>query len=101
MVTPDLVTRTTNLLERLFVEERRRFKIIPNALGEKAALKLMFGAMIRAAGRWRAIKITVFERPQMAGLRKELDQEYEAEIGLDAKPSKDDPGQKIPSTART
>ena len=33
--------RTTNLLERLFVEERRRFKIIPNAFGEKAALKLM------------------------------------------------------------
>ena len=43
--------RTTNLLERLFVEERRRLKIIPNAFGEKAVLKLMFGAMIRAAER--------------------------------------------------
>src|SRR5215210_8037462 len=28
-------TRTTNLLERLFVEERRRLKIIPNGFGEK------------------------------------------------------------------
>ena len=27
----------SNLLERLFVEERRRLKIIPNAFGEKAA----------------------------------------------------------------
>jgi putative transposase len=36
--------RTTNLLERLFVEERRRLKIIPNAFGEHAVLKLMFGA---------------------------------------------------------
>ncbi len=27
--------RTTNLLERLFVEERRRLKIISNAWGEK------------------------------------------------------------------
>ena len=45
-------TRTTNLLERLFGEERRRLKIIPNAFGEKAVLKLMFGAMIRAAERW-------------------------------------------------
>ena len=27
--------RTTNLLERLFVEERRRLKIIPNGFGEK------------------------------------------------------------------
>jgi transposase-like protein len=43
--------RTTNLLERLFVEERRRLKIIPNAFGEKPVLKLMFGAMIRAAER--------------------------------------------------
>ena len=44
--------RTTNFLERLFVEERRRLKIIPNAFGEKAVLKLMFGAMIRVAERW-------------------------------------------------
>jgi len=32
---------TTNLLERLFVEERRRLKIIPIAFGERAVLKLM------------------------------------------------------------
>jgi transposase-like protein len=94
-------TRTTNLLERLFVEERRRPKIIPNAFGEKAVLKLMFGAMIRAAERWRAINVTEFARRQMTALRKELDQEYEAEVGLDAKLSKDRAGQKIPSTART
>jgi transposase-like protein len=36
-------TRTTNLLERPFVEERRRLKIIPNAFGEKAVLKLGHG----------------------------------------------------------
>ena len=44
----------TNLLERLFVEERRRLKIIPNAFGEKAVLKLMFGAMT-SGGRALAI----------------------------------------------
>ncbi len=75
-------TRTTNLLERLFVEERGRLKISPNAFGEKPVLKLMFGAMIRAAERWRAIKITDFERRQMNALRAELDQEYEAQTGL-------------------
>jgi hypothetical protein len=37
--------RTTNDLERLFVEERRRLKIIPNGFGEKPVLKLMFGAL--------------------------------------------------------
>ena len=67
--------RKTNLLERLFVEERRRLKIFPNAFGEKPVLKLMFGAMIRAAERWRAIKVTDFERRQMADIRQELDHE--------------------------
>jgi hypothetical protein len=31
-------TRTTNLIERLFGEERRRLKIVPNAFGEKPVL---------------------------------------------------------------
>ncbi len=67
---------TTNLLERLFVEERRRMKIIPNAFGEKAVRKLMCAAMLRASERWRALRVTGFERRQMDALRKELDQNY-------------------------
>ena len=93
--------RTTNLLERLFVEERRRLKIIPNAFGEKPVLKLMFGAMIRAAERWRAIRMTDFERRQMAAVRAELDQEYEARNGLAAKPSADARRVKLSSSSRT
>ena len=62
--------RTTNLLERLFVEERRRLKIIPNAFGERAVLKLMFGALIRAAERRRSVKVTEFERKRTrSGIR--------------------------------
>ena len=94
-------TRTTNLLERLFVEERRRLKIIPNAFGEKAVLKLMFGAMTRAADRWRSIEITEFERRQMAALRQELDHDYKASVGLDPSRSKRAPAAKIPSSNRT
>jgi putative transposase len=41
----------------------------------------MFGALIRAAERWRAIKITEFEHRQITAVRKELDQEYEAAGG--------------------
>jgi putative transposase len=93
--------RTTNLLERLFVEERRRLKIIPNAFGEKPVLKLMFGAMIRAAERWRAIKITDFERRQMAAVRQEIDQEYEAQNGLGKKPSANARQTKLSSNAQT
>jgi transposase-like protein len=94
-------TRTTNLLERLFVEERRRLKIIPNAFGEKAVLKLMFGAMIRAAERWRAIKITDFERRQMAAVRQELDQEYEAAIAAPAPASARSSPADLSSRSRT
>jgi len=89
-ITHRRATRTTTLLERLFVEERRRLKIIPNAFGEKAVLKLMFGAMTRAA-----------ERRQMAALRQELDQDYEAAVGLDPPRSKPPPATQIPNTSRT
>ena len=37
--------RTTNLLERLFGEQRRRLEIIPNAFGEKPVLKLILGSL--------------------------------------------------------
>ena len=67
-------------LERSFVEERRRLKIVPNGLGEKPVMKLMFGALIRAAERWRGLRFTEFELRQLAALRKELDEEYQASI---------------------
>ena len=90
----------TNLLERLSLEERRRLKIIPNAFGEKAVLKLMFAAMTSAAERWRAVKITDFER-QLAAVRADLDQEYEAQIGLAKPTSKEKHPVKISSNSRT
>jgi len=69
-VTHRRAIRTTNLLKRLFVEGRRRLKIIPNAFGEKAVLRLMFGALTRAAERWRSVKVTEFERRQLTAIRK-------------------------------
>ena len=66
---------TTDFLERPLVEERRRRKIIPNAFVEKLVLKLMFGAMIRAAERWRTIKVSELERRQIRAVRKEIDRE--------------------------
>jgi transposase-like protein len=65
--------RTTNLLARLFGEARRRTKVIPHAFGERAVLKLMYAALIRAAERWRGISITAFERRQLTAIRDERD----------------------------
>jgi hypothetical protein len=59
------VIRTTNLLERLFGEARRRTKVIPHAFGERAVLKLVYAALIRAAEHWRGIRITEFEQRQL------------------------------------
>ena len=70
--------RTTNLLERLFGEERRRTKVIPHAFGERAVLKLMYAALIRAAERWRGIKITEFDSRQLNAIRLELDRAHAA-----------------------
>jgi transposase-like protein len=70
--------RTTNLLERLFGEARRRTKVIPHAFGERAVLKLMYAALIRAAERWRGIRITEFEQRQHRAIREEIDKDFAA-----------------------
>jgi transposase-like protein len=72
------VIRTTNLLERLFGEARRRTKVIPHAFGERAVLKLVYAALIRAAERWRGIRITEFEQRQLKAIRDEIDQDFTA-----------------------
>jgi putative transposase len=80
--------RTTNRLERRFLEERRRLKIIPNAFGEKALLKLIYGAMIRAAERCRGLPVTDFERRQLEAVQAELNAEYQTRIGRSPAPSR-------------
>jgi transposase-like protein len=80
-------TRTTNLLERLFGEERRRTKVIPHAFGEKAVLKLMYAALIRASEKWKSIRITEFERRQLNQLKKEIDEGFEEKLRPATRPT--------------
>jgi transposase-like protein len=72
--------RTTNLLERLFGEERRRTKVIPHAFGERALLKLMYAALIRAAERWRGLRMTEFDMRQLKAIRDELNRDFAARV---------------------
>jgi len=90
--------RTTNLLERLFGEERRRTKVIPHAFGERAVLKLMFAALIRASQTWRGLCISDFERKQIEELRAELEAEFKQRTSSE-KPVASRP--RISSTHRT
>jgi putative transposase len=66
--------RTTNLVERGFLEERRRTKTLPRFFDEKSCLKLVFGTLIRAAHRWRRIRVTELQAAQLQRLRLELGQ---------------------------
>jgi len=100
-VTHRRAIRTTNLLERLFVEERRRLKIIPNAFGERPVLKLMFGAMTRAAERWRRVRFTEFERRQIAAVRQDLEAEYQAADTTSSASQKARTVSEISSSSRT
>jgi len=70
--------RTTNLLKRTFEEERRRTKVIPRLLDEKAAMKLVFATLIHVSDRWQRIAVSDLERQQLHLLRREL--------GIDERP---------------
>lgn len=50
--------RTTNLLERLFGENRRRTKVIPHFFQEGAAMKLIYATLVAASKKWRGIEVT-------------------------------------------
>ena len=80
-------TRTTNLLERLVGEDRRRTKIIPHAFGEKPVLKLMFAALIRASQSWRRVVISEFELKQLSELRLQRKTDCAKQTSANPKPA--------------
>jgi putative transposase len=90
--------RTTNLLERLLEEERRRTKVMPHAFGERPLLKVMYAAVIRASDKWRGIRMTSFDRRQLQAIREELDKEFQDRVKPAVKPSK---ASRFSSKART
>jgi transposase-like protein len=81
------VIRTTNLLERLFEEERRRTKAVSSFFGERPVLKLAFAALIRGAERWRGLRVTDFERIHLQRLREELEKKHRKENAPAVEPS--------------
>jgi|SRR5579862_309816 len=84
--------RTTNLAERSFEEERRRTKVIPRLMSEKATMKLAFATMIRSAERWCRVSVSDLERHQLRLLRIEL--------GIDPPPTEDQATRKKRGTER-
>jgi putative transposase len=64
--------RTSNLVERAFVEERRRTKVIPHLFAEGSLVHLVFGVLIRVSERWGKKCFSEFEQQQIRSLRGRL-----------------------------
>lgn len=64
--------RTTNLIERSFVEEKRRTKIIPQHQNEKGAMKLVYGTLIRSAARWQRVTMSDLDLTILRNLKKTI-----------------------------
>lgn len=62
--------RTTNTIERAFVEEKRRTKIIPQHAHERGAIGLVFSVLIRASNSWRKVNMSELELTQLKNMKK-------------------------------
>jgi transposase-like protein len=61
--------RTTNRLERLNGESRRRAKVIPRFPTERSCLSLLYASLITASKHWRGVQVTVRDMKQLQQLR--------------------------------
>ena len=62
--------RTTNLIERAFVEEKRRTKVFPQHASEKALTGLVFAVLWRASKKWMRIPMTDTDLTLLRNIRK-------------------------------
>jgi len=61
--------RTTNVLERAFEEEKRRTKVLPQHVHEKAAVGLVFAVLWRASIKWQRVLMTDLDLAQLKHIR--------------------------------
>jgi transposase-like protein len=84
---PQQYVRTSNLVERAFVEERRRTKVIPHLWAEGDVVMLVYGVLIRVSERWGKKCFSEFEQQQIRSLREQLKlDEQEVSLGEISQP---------------
>jgi transposase-like protein len=64
--------RTTNSLERLIEEARRRTKLIGTMPGETAGLSLVYAVLVDVSKRWRGLRVTPGDLEKLATLKAEV-----------------------------
>jgi putative transposase len=70
-------TRTTNLLERLFGEGKRRSKVIPRFQSEVSGLTLLFAVLVDTSEGWRGVRMTDTIRARLIQMRSEPESAWE------------------------
>jgi transposase-like protein len=63
--------RTTNLIERSFLEEHRQNKIIPRFFNEKSNLKLVLTVLWRVSECWQRVRMSELERKATGGAQSQ------------------------------
>jgi len=71
--------RTTNLLERTFVEVRRRTKVIGRFPGETSALSLIWAVMELSSRGWRGVRMNPKTVAEIERLRRQLRNDHAAQ----------------------
>lgn len=61
----------------MFGQERRRTEVIPHGVGEKAVMKLMYAALMRARRGWPNVIVKPFEVKQIQSLPDHPNNEFE------------------------
>lgn len=77
-----LYIRTTNLIERTFVEERRRTKTIPHLWDQASLLRLVFAVLSRVSQRWAHRQFSPFEQKKLLQLKEQMLGEKVATVEL-------------------
>lgn len=69
--------RSTNLLERLFGEAKRRTKVIPRFTSESSALSLVFAVLLDTSENWRGVRMKPYIEQRLNQLRLEPESQWE------------------------
>ena len=95
---PQQYVRTSNLVERAFVAERRRTPVIPHRHDERSLVQLVFAGWMRVSHQWNKKSFSGFEQQHLRNLRRnrQLD---EQEVRLTEMPSDTPSRRSAPSAA--
>ena len=69
--------RSTNLMERLFGEGKRRTKVIPRFTSETSGLSLVFAVLVDASEGWRGVRIKPYIEERLKQMVTEPESEWE------------------------